>query len=54
MGNVYNFLQLEFGINGCEGRNKKSRVVVSVAVVQDGSVHQGFFGDPNLNRSEFG
>ena len=28
MGNVYNLLQLEFGINGCEGRNKKSRVVV--------------------------
>ena len=30
------------------------RVENSVAVVQVGSVHQGFFGDPNLNRSEFG
>ena len=26
----------------------------SVAVVQVGSVHQGFFGYPNLNQSEFG
>ena len=32
----------------------KMWVPLSVAVVQVGSVHQGFFGGPNLNRSEFG
>ena len=29
MGNVYDLLLLEFGISGCGGRNKKSRVVAN-------------------------
>ena len=54
-GNLIQFLSSNADAHRLEMVSKFLLLVrISVAIVQVGSVHQGFFGDPNLNQSEFG